>query len=47
MRIEIYYGVGEKSKVMVQGDIEFIDIAKICKEFLETDIGYRLEIYRN
>lgn len=47
MRIELTIGNGAKSEIIVQGDPEFIDIAKICKDFLKSDKGYRLEIYRN
>lgn len=47
MRVELTIGNGAKSEIIVQGDYTFIDIAKICKEFLDSDKGYRLEIYRS
>ena len=46
MRVEINHGIGEKSEVIATGDERFIDLNKIFDEFLKSDIGYRIEVYR-
>ena len=46
MRVEINYGAGEKNEVIAQGSKKFIDLNQILEEFLNSDKGYRIEIYR-
>ena len=46
MRVEINHGIGEKSEVITTGDERFIDLNKIFEEFLKSDVGYRIEVYR-
>ena len=47
MRVEINYGVGTKSEVVIQGDDDFIDLNKLYKKLLIDGVAYRIEVYRN